>query len=141
MSTKPGPAADIEPRSLWRRRDDGALVRVRDRADGYVRPDSGEFVWHSGFRAMHVPLYDRPDARSQFSMCCANLAEFRMLWNPATGKLIARSVICKREFRIPAGVVPIGVYCAPFDPEYFLSDLDSCITLYERYTAALQANI
>lgn len=140
MSTKPGPAADIEPRSLWRNRD-GAIVRVRDRADGYVRAEGGDFVWHRSFRETHAPLYDRPDARSQFSMCTANLAEFRMYWNPNTGKLIARSMICARAFKIPAGVVTIGVYCAPFDPDDFLSDLDSCITAYERIAARHAAAI
>lgn len=139
MSTKPGPAADIEPRSYWRRRDDRALVRVRDRADGYVRLERGEFMWHDAFRLVHAALYDRSAMRSQFAMCCSNLAEFRVYWHPERSKIIARSLVCARAFKIPAGVVEVGVYCSPFSPEDFLDDLDSCIALHERSTTARQA--
>lgn len=139
MSVRAGPAGDIEPRSLWRRNVDGVLVKVLDRAEGFVRAEgSPQHVWHGEFRRAHTALYDRPGARSQFSMYCANLAEFRMYWNPATGKLIARSLVCARAFRLPPDIVTVGVYCAPFSPEEFLRDLDSCIALHER-TSARQA--
>lgn len=107
---------------------------VMHRTQDYVQlaPVESRQLYHRAFRAAHTPLYDRPDARSQFSMCCANLAEFRMYWDPPTGKLIARSVICARAFKVPPSVIAIGVYCAPFDPEDFLNDLDSSITAYER---------
>lgn len=135
MSDHANPAADILPRSVWDGR--GSRVRILATAGGYVRyvrlegPPS-MLVHHLAFRREFAPRYNRRAMKSQFSMSCSNLAEFRAYWIGDPERFLARSVACQRAFRIPAGAVEIGVYAHPFNPDAFLADLDCVIATIDN---------
>ena len=82
--------------------------------------------------------YSRRAFKSQFSMTCANLAEFRAYWIGDPLRFLARSLICERQFRVPGGAIEIGVYERGIDPETFLADLD-CVLLTHDIKRALAA--
>lgn len=131
MTDHANPAADILPRSVWEAKD-GERIRVLDTGGGYVAyvkaNGAARHVHHSTFRREYQPLYDRRAVKSQFSMTCSNLAEFKAYWLPGERKLVARSVSCQREFRVPAEAVLIGHYAHGIDAEAFLKDLDCVIS-------------
>lgn len=79
------------------------------------------------FRARFAPIYDRAAIRSQFSMSLANLGEFRVYWLPEPRRIMARSVSCTRQFRVPPGAELVGVYSAPCRTDAFFDDLDDLI--------------
>lgn len=144
MSDHANAAADILPRSIWEAQD-GERVRVLDTGGGYVAyvkaNGAARHVHHRTFRREFQPLYDRRAVKSQFSMSCANLAEFRAYWTPGARKMVARSVSCQREFRIPADAILIGLYAHPFNADQFLADLDCVIATHERQQAGLRVAV
>lgn len=130
MSDHANPAADILPRSVWESR--GNRVRVLGTAGGYVRYVHVEgppamLAHHAAFRTHYSPLYDRRQVKSQFSMSACNLPEFKAYWLPEKRKMLARSIACQRQFRIPADAIEIGLYAHPFNADAFLADLDCVI--------------
>ena len=144
MSDHANPAADILPRSIWEAQD-GERGRVLGTAGGYVRYRLGDaaamVAHHLTFRRAFALIYDRRAVKSQFSMSCANLAEFRAYWTPGARKLVARSVSCQREFRIPADAILVGLYAHPFNADAFLADLDCVLANLERQQAGRVAAI
>ncbi len=123
---------DILPGSIWIGRE-GERVTVIQAAAHHVVIRAA--VMHErDFRDAFSPLYERREMKSQFSMSCANLGEFRAYWIGDPARFLARSVSCQRKFSIPARAIEIGLYVAPFDPEAFLADLD-CVLAAINYEA------
>lgn len=142
MSDHANPASDILPRSVWMDADDVRVI-VLSTAGGYVRfhaLGAPVLMHHFAFRRLYQPLYDRRAMKSQFSMTCANLGEFRAYWFGDPGRFLARSVSCQRKFAIPANAVEIGLYAAPFNPDAFLADLDCTLATLDRQSARATAS-
>ena len=123
--------ADIPSRSTWISAD-GVRVIVTSAAARHVvfrmpGPFRGAVLHERDFRCRFEPVYDRPAIRSQFSMSLANLGEFRVFWLPEPRRIMARSISCTRQFRVPAGAELVGVYSAPCKTEAFVDDLDDLI--------------
>lgn len=123
----------IPPGSTWGD-GEGRLAVVLQAAAGFV-----SFVLRgpaiarahvereAAFQARFRPLYNRPRVRSQFSMSCANLGEFRVYWLPEHRTIMARSISCRRRFTVPDSAIMVGVYSAPCAAAQFLEDLDDVI--------------
>ena len=127
---------DIAPGSIWIGLN-GCRITVLQAAARHVlirRDILRELLHERDFRAEFSPLYERREMKSQFSMSCANLGEFRAYWIGDPARFLARSVSCQRKFSIPARAIEIGLYVAPFDPEAFLADLD-CVLAAINYEA------
>lgn len=123
--------ADISPRSTWIA-PSGERVLVTSAAARHVvyhcaGPARGGVLHERDFRARFAPIYDRAAIRSQFSMSLANLGEFRVYWLPEPRRIMARSVSCTRQFRVPPGAELVGVYSAPCRTDAFFDDLDDLI--------------
>ncbi len=143
MSDRENAASDIAQGSAWNSVQRVDRATVLSTGGGYVRYSlasdrAPRVLHHVTFRALYEPLFDRRQVRSQFSMTCANLAEFDVFWNPMKRKIIARSVTCSRRFALPAGVVKVGTYSSPFSAEDFLNDLD-CLLATNDHPPALAA--
>ncbi len=133
---------DILPRSTWIG-PDGTRASVISAAARHVtftrvspivqRPllTLPETLHERDFRARFFPIYDRAAIRSQFTMSLANLGEFRVYWLPARRRIMARSISCTRQFRVPPGAELVGVYSNPFKTEAFFDDLDDVIRRIE----------
>lgn len=122
---------DILPRSTWIALT-GERVLVTSAAARHVvfrtqGPERGGVLHERDFRARFEPVYDRAGIRSQFTMSLANLGEFRVYWLPAHRRIMARSISCTRQFRVPPGAELVGVYSNPFKTEAFFDDLDDLI--------------
>ncbi len=127
---------EIPPGSTWND-GEGRLAVVRQAAAGFVsfilrgrvKPlvDLVETEREADFQRRFRPLYDRAKVRSQFSMSCANLGEFRVYWLPAHRTIMCRSISIRRRFTVPEDAVLVGVYCAPCPAADFLEDLDNVI--------------
>lgn len=125
-------AADILPGSVWESL--GVRVKVLSTAAGYVRyrQDVGlGLQHHAAFRRAFRPIYDRRAVKSQFSMSCANLDQFHAYWLPSAKTLVARSIACRRRFRVPPGAIHVGTYANPCSADAFLDDLDCVLATLE----------
>lgn len=120
---------DILPRSTWIAAD-GLRATVRCAAARHVSFASpfGPMILHErDFRARFEPVYDRACMRQQFTMSLANLGRFRVYWLPEHRRIMARSISCIRQFRVPPGAELVGVYTSPCRPDQFFDDLDDLI--------------
>lgn len=129
---------DILPRSTWIG-PDGTRASVIAAAARHVvftrfspivpRPllTVPETLHEIEFRTRFEPVYDRAGIRSQFTMSLANLGTFRVYWLPEHRRIMARSISCTRQFRVPPGAELLGVYSAPCKSEAFFEDLDDLI--------------
>lgn len=126
------PIRDIVAGSTWNNRD-GTSIVVHDTAERYVQFTDAlgaRFLVPEGeFRARFTPIYDRQGLRSQFQMSIANLDRFHVYWIADEGRILARSIGCRRQFQIPAGAKLVGLYSHPCTPEAFFDDLDELIRL------------
>ena len=136
---------DILPGSTWIDATGEERVRVVAAAARFVvfrympgaaGPPPGGAMSEAEFRLRYFPIYNRAAVRSQFSMCIANLGEFRVFWLPAHRRIMARSVSCTRHFRVPDDASLVGTYSAPFRTEDFLADLDDIIRRLPIHAAA-----
>lgn len=120
--------ADILPRSTWIA-EDGLRVVVACAAARHVvyRAPEPIVVHERDFRARFQPVYDRAAMRQQFTMSLANLGRFRVYWLPEHRRIMARSISCIRQFRVPPGAELVGVYTSPCRPDQFFDDLDDLI--------------
>lgn len=120
--------ADILPRSTWIAADGMRVVVTCAAARHVAYRDPEPAVLHEiQFRASFRPVYDRAGMRQQFTMSLANLGEFRVYWLPEHRRIMARSISCTRQFRVPPGAELVGVYSAPCRTDQFFDDLDDVI--------------
>lgn len=133
-------ARGIAKGSLWES-PYGALARVIAASSGFVvvvpLPTATQHrqaltLQECAFRATFAPLYDRAKVRSQFTMSLANLGEFLVYWVPSMRRILARSISCSRQFRVPEEALLVGAYAAPCSVREFLDDLDELIQRQHR---------
>lgn len=120
---------DIFPGSIWLGVN-GCRVTVLQAAARHVliqRDILTELLHERDFRAAFQPLYDREQVRQQFTMSLANLGEFRVYWVPGVRRILARSISCRRQFRVPDGSILVGTYGEPCAPGVMFRDLDSLL--------------
>ena len=140
---------DILPGSIWipvgppapKVRVIAAAARhvvYRDAEVAYRPPVyPARIVMHErAFRAAFYPIYDRQQVRQQFTMSIANLGEFRVYWLPGVRRILARSVSCRRQFRVPDGATLIGTYGEPCEPAALFRDLDALLCVGAPATEA-----
>ncbi len=72
------------------------------------------------------PLTDeeRAAARSSFSCAMANLWDASIYWHPHQRRILCRSTIARKRFRVPMDAVLIGRYSRPFSASEFIRDLE-----------------
>ena len=119
---------DIAPGSIWTSGE--VMVTVACAAAGYVVARLAgklDTLPVANFRAIFRPLYDREQVRQQFSMSLANLGEFRVYWLPEHRRILARSISCRRQFRVPDAAILVGTYGDPCEPAVLFRDLDELL--------------
>lgn len=70
---------------------------------------------------------ERRQLRSQIACSLCNLHAFRLFWLPVHRRIMARSISCTRQFRVPPGAELVGVYAHGVDSAGILDDLAEVI--------------